>query len=272
MFMSAQSYQYIYGPVHSWRLGVSLGIDPLSTQEKCCNFNCRYCQLGPTLNFYSTREVFVPVDKVIEEVLSLPAVLKLDVITFSGRGEPTLAKNLGDMIRAVREVRTEPIGVITNAVLIGRVDVQEDLLSADFILAKLDAFDQASLQEMNAPAPGVAFEAILAGMKEFRKKYLRKLAGQIMFTRHNKSQAARIADAVRDIGLDEIELNTPLRPSPCQPLSPEELAAIKPIFSRCAPAVKTVYELQQKPVSPLNREETVKRHGSYSEEPRGQKE
>ncbi|MFA5261214.1 MAG: radical SAM protein [Candidatus Omnitrophota bacterium] len=270
--MSSDSYQYIYGPVHSWRLGVSLGIDPLSTQDKCCNFNCRYCQLGPTLNCYCNREVFVPAEKIVAEIRSLPAALKLDVITFSGRGEPTLAKNLGDIIRAVKEVRPEPIAVITNAVLMNRVDVQDDLLPADLILAKLDAFDQTSLQNMNAPAPGVKFAAILAGIKEFRGKYAHKLALQIMFTDHNKSQAAQIADVVRDIGADEIELNTPLRPNPCRPLSPEELSAIKHIFSRCSPAVKTVYELRQKPVPPLNKEDTVKRHGTYTVEPRGRPE
>lgn len=270
--MSAQSYQYIYGPVYSWRLGVSLGVDPLSTQEKCCNFNCRYCQLGPTLFFCSQRDIFLPADKVVDEIRSLPDSLHLDVITFSGRGEPTLAKNLGEMIRAVKDIRPEPVAVITNAVLIGRLDVQEDLLAADFILAKLDAFDQASLEEMNVPAPGVTFDAILTGIKAFRKRYKKKLALQVMFTRGHESWAAGIADAVRDAGADEIELNTPLRPNPCQPLSAEELAAIKPLFSGCSPSVKTVYELQQKPVPPLNREETVRRHGLYNADPHGQPE
>ena len=262
--MSQSGYQYIYGPVHSWRLGVSLGVDPLSTSEKLCNFNCRYCQLGPTLNFHCRREIFVPAEKIVSEIRSLPAALKMDVITFSGRGEPTLARNLGEMIRAVKAFRRETIAVITNAVLIDRVDVQEDLLAADLVLAKLDAFDQASLQNVNAPPPEVKFESILQGIKEFKRKYPRRLALQIMFTDQNKAQAAQIAGVVRDIGADEIELNTPLRPNPCLPLSEEELAAIKRIFQGCAPAVKTVYELQRQPVAPINKDDTVKRHGTYS--------
>ena len=187
----------------------------------------------------------MPVESIVAEIRALPDTLKLDTVTFSGRGEPTLAENLGEMIRAIKAFRPETIAVITNAVLIDRLDVQDDLLAADLVLAKLDAFDQASLQSVNDPPPDVKFEAILAGIKEFRRKYRHKLALQIMFTDQNKSQAAQIAEVVRDIGADEIELNTPLRPNPCQPLSEEELTAVKQIFSRYAVTVKTVYELQQ---------------------------
>jgi len=262
--MAAGSYQYIYGPVQSWRLGVSLGVDPLSRPEKLCNFNCRYCQLGPTVHFHCQRDIYVPTDDIISEIRGLPEGLKLDTITLSGRGEPTLARNLGEIIRAVQTVRPEPVAVITNAVLMDRPDVRDDLGPADLVLVKMDAFDQASLQRMNAPPPDVRFDSIVLGIKEFRKQYPRRFALQIMFTGDNKSHAAQIAGIVRGIGADEIELNTPLRPNPSAPLSRETLDDIKVIFSGCAPEVKTVYELQSGAVRPLNKDDTVKRHGSYS--------
>ena len=128
--------KYIYGPVYSWRLGMSLGIDPLTDKRKICNFDCPYCQLGRTAKFYTQREDFVPVETILTEIKAMPP-MRIDCYTFSGRGEPTLAKNLGAMIRAVREATGGKIAVITNAGLIDRPDVQEDLFLADWVLAKL---------------------------------------------------------------------------------------------------------------------------------------
>jgi len=259
--MEKKKYQYIYGPVSSWRLGISLGIDPLSSEEKTCNFNCKYCQLGPTLHFVCRRDVFVPTEYIVEEIQSLPQDVHIDYMTFSGRGEPTLAKNLGDIILAIKSVRSEKIAVITNSVLMNRADVQEDLLHADFILAKLDAFDQESLQAVNEPASGVRYEDIIRGIKDFRNKFDKKFALQIMFTEKNKASASHIAQQIRDIKADEVELNTPLRPSPATPLTPEDLMDMKKLFLNHS--VTTVYELQQKEVAPMNKQDTIRRHGLY---------
>ncbi len=259
--MGEKKYKYIYGPVSSWRLGISLGIDPLSSEEKVCNFNCQYCQLGPTRHFFCRREIFVPTESLIEEIRDFPKDIPIDYMTFSGRGEPTLAKNLGEMILAVKAIRPEKIAVITNSVLIGREDVRKDLLPADFILAKLDAFHQESLQLVNDPVPGVRYDDILKGIRDFRREFHKKFALQIMFTRQNQAFAPYIAGQIREIGADEIEINTPLRPSPAVPLSPEELADVKKVFADCP--VTTVYELQQKAVRPINKQDTVRRHGLY---------
>ena len=114
MKMEPPKYKYIYGPVSSWRLGRSLGIDPISSFQKTCTFDCVYCQSGRTEVFSTRREVFVPTEALIQELNSLPEV-SIDYITFAGNGEPTLAKNLGGMIRAVKIIRREKIAVITNS-------------------------------------------------------------------------------------------------------------------------------------------------------------
>jgi len=66
-------------------------------------------------------------------------LLKIDYITFSGTGEPTLAANLGQMIKEVKKIRCEKIAVLTNSSLMHREDVQKDLACADLVVAKLDA-------------------------------------------------------------------------------------------------------------------------------------
>ena len=88
MGATKKNYRYIYGPVSSWRLGISLGIDPISGKEKICSFDCIYCQLGKTKFFSKKRKIFIPAERIIKEIYLLPP-LKIDYITFSGSGEPT---------------------------------------------------------------------------------------------------------------------------------------------------------------------------------------
>src|SRR3989338_10882611 len=122
MKISGRAYKYIYGPVYSWRMGTSLGIDPVTAKGKICNFDCIYCQLGRTAKFHTQREEFVSVDAIMAEIGSLPPI-HIDYYTFSGRGEPTLARNLGEMIRALRARGKCKVAVITNAALIGQKGV-----------------------------------------------------------------------------------------------------------------------------------------------------
>lgn len=257
--MIKNKFKYIYGPVYSWRMGMSLGIDPITAKKKICNFDCIYCQLGRTTEFYNEREDFVSVDDIISEINSLPPV-DIDYYTFSGRGEPTLAKNLGVMIRSVRKATKGKVAVITNSALIDKKSVQEDLMLADLVLAKLDACDEESLNVVDIPGKGVEFSKIVAGIKDFKKKFKGKLALQIMFISENKKYAEAIAQIARDIDPDEIQINTPLRPGGT-PLNEADLIDIKKHF-KSLPAM-TVYEMERRNVEPLNEKETILRHGNF---------
>ena len=133
-----KKYQYIYGPVSSWRLGRSLGVDAIShARGKLCNYDCIYCQVGKTKIFNTKRKIFVPTLKILREIESFPRT-KIDYITFSGLGEPTLAKNLGQLIKGIRKIRKNKIAIITNASLINQKNVRKDLLLADLVMLKLD--------------------------------------------------------------------------------------------------------------------------------------
>lgn len=257
--MIKSKLKYIYGPVYSWRMGMSLGIDPITARKKVCNFDCIYCQLGRTTEFYNERANFVPVDDIMKEINSLPPI-DIDYYTFSGRGEPTLAKNLGAMIRSVRKSTEGRVAVITNAALIDQKDVQNDLMLADLVLAKLDACDEKSLNIINIPGKGVEFSKIVRGIKDFKKKFKGKLALQIMLIAENKKYAEAIAKIARDIDPDEIQINTPLRPGGA-PLSGEDLIDIKKYF-KSLPAM-TVYEMERRDVEPFDEKETILRHGNF---------
>ena len=261
--MEQPEYKYIYGPVFSWRLGRSLGIDPISSFQKTCTFDCVYCQAGRTEVFSGKREVFVPTQALIHELRSLPDV-SIDYLTFAGNGEPTLAKNLGEMIRAVKMARKEKIAVITNASLIHRKDVVKDLLLADLVEAKLDVSSAASLQAVNQPMPEILWEDIVEGLKAFRKVYQGHLTLQVMFVASNKACAAAIAKIAHQIGPEEVEINTPLRASPVKPLSLEDIEEITAIFRGICGAkikVRSVYEAKREKSRPFCQPSTERRRG-----------
>ena len=254
-----KKFKYIYGPVYSWRLGRSLGVDPLSQTDKTCTFDCSYCQIGETKIFHSGRKVFISTEAIAKEIKTLPKNVKIDYITFSGNGEPTLAKNLGDIIKRVRKIRKEKIAVITNASLIDKSDVQDDLLLADFVLLKLDANAEDLFRDINRPDPGIRFGDVIKGIKRFSEIYRGRLALQIMFTEKNKSYAEEIARTAKKLGIKEIQLNTPLRECPEKPLPKPEMDIIKKYFNGMS--VNYVYWAKRKTVKSMDKDDAEKRHG-----------
>ncbi len=261
--MSKSGYRYIYGPVSSWRLGRSLGVDPISAKEKICTFDCVYCQLGRTKMFSSERREFVRIKDVIREIQTLP-LPPIDYITFSGAGEPTLAKNLGGLIKAVKKIRKEKVAVITNASFMNRRDVQQDLSLADFVLAKLDADSEESFQAINRPMPGMNFRTVVATVKGFRSFYKGRFALQIMFTSLNEKNAGQIAQLAKEIRPDEIEINTPLRPCEAEPLSEAILGGIEQQFRNICGgdiSIINVYSAEKKKVLPISGPDTLRRRG-----------
>lgn len=255
--------KFVYGPVSSWRLGKSLGIDPISRPEKTCNMDCVYCQLGKTKKLSNERCYYVPTNEILYEACLVPDT-DIDHITFSGRGEPTLARNLGDMIRGLRSLRGEKIAVITNSTLIHLPDVQKDLSLCDVVLAKCDVPDHSSFSKINKVHSGIYFKQVVDGLTSFRRKFRGKLAVQVMFVKHNKDRARDIANILRVIRPDEVHLNTPLRPSGILPLSENELKDVELHFEGLD--VLNVYEEERKFVEPINIPETIKRHGNYKKE------
>lgn len=253
-----KKYQYIYGPVSSWRVGSSLGVDLLSQKDKICSFDCLYCQLGKTGSLTAKRQLYVSDEDILKEIRSLPQI-SLDYITFSGRGEPTLATNLGQIINAVKAIRQEPIAVITNSSLMGRKDVRKELAGADFVICKLDAFSQESFEMINQPLKGIKFDTILEGLKEFKRHFQGRLALQIMFLKENIKYAEEILRITKKILPDEIQLNTPLRPCGVDPVGREELLKVKGFFNGLH--VISVYESQKRFTKTISDEDTLRRRG-----------
>ena len=207
----------VYGPVNSWRIGKSLGID-LLMDPSTCSFNCIYCQLGSIQNITTERKIYVPTEKVLNDLMKFKWH-EVDAITFSGSGEPTLALNLGEAIEKIKKLTDKKIIVLTNATLFNDQSVRKDILLADLISAKLDTTNDKELKMINRPAQEVNFENIIKGIKNLKKeinelKTKPLLQIQIMFTSYNPERIKDISTLLNEITPDEVALNTPTRPYP----------------------------------------------------------
>ena len=250
----------VYGPVPSWRLGRSLGVDPLPP-PKTCTFDCIYCQLGRTarkVSIKNWRVVGVTVGMVVEDLrkaLERLGPKGLDYITFSGMGEPTLNPKLGEMIAEAKKLAAGvPVAVLTNSSLLSVEDVRMNLVDADLVVAKLDAPTEALFKEINRPSKGITLKSITDGIKKLREEMKGALALQIMFL-HSKDgrQLNSTTEAVEglirlaeSIMPDEIQVNTPTRPPSeayVEPLTPEEINEIAARFTDAVDAeVISVYQ------------------------------
>ena len=206
------SISSVYGPVDSWRVGKSLGID-LIMDPSTCSFNCTYCQLGFIEKITKERKLFVETTKVISD-FKASDWKEADVITFSGSGEPTLATNIGEVISGIKKITDKPIAILTNATLLNSPQVITDVLNADIISVKLDAPNDKTLKEINRPREGIDLDLILSGIQKLKKEFHGKLQVQIMFMPQNKNQIEELAKLLNKIKPDEIALNTPTRPYP----------------------------------------------------------
>jgi len=212
MRRSSTSASTVYGPVKSWRLGLSLGIDLLFINS-ICSFRCVYCQLGKINVHTAARRVFVPTERVMSD-LKASDWQAVDVITLSGSGEPALAANLGEVIHEVKAFTRKPVVVLTNSAHLNDDQVRRELCEADKVFCKLDAADDQTLQMINRPVDGVTALSLVEGIKSFRAEYPGYLAIQMMIMPGNRREIDRLANLLKEIGPDEAQLNTPLRPVP----------------------------------------------------------
>ncbi len=237
--------RFIYGPIDSWRLKRSLGVDLISQEGRICSFDCIYCQIQRSQKLTSKRKEFVDIEEVrneLEEALEKVGD-KTDYITFSGMGEPTLALNLDEAVEMVKDVSDKPIAVLTNGSLFHLKEVREALKKVDYVIASLDASNEMNFKTINEPDDDTDLQRIIEGYKKFGDEYGGTFAIEVMFVQQNKDSAEDIAELVKDMAADEVQLNTPLRPSIVEPLDESKLKKFEKYFQPLE--TKNVYEAKR---------------------------
>ncbi len=217
----------VYGPVPSWRLGRSLGID-LTLMPKKCTLGCVYCQLGVTENYISGPDDLVSppdADRVISDLhkkFERIDINTLDYITFSGTGEPTLNLNLGKIVRRIKEeVPQIPLAILTNATLFYDSRVRRNVVDIDLISAKLDAGNQRAFNIINEPSPTLPpFAEIVEHIRTLKDEIHGRLALEVMLLEvvdeiknYTGKEAEDLLDKIIRINPDIIQLCAPYRPT-----------------------------------------------------------
>ncbi len=228
---------HIYGPVPSRRLGFSLGIDILP--YKTCTLDCIYCQLGPTPEKTVERQEHYSFESVLAQIgEAISSGQRIDYITFSGSGEPTLNRSLGKLIREIKKITDIPVAVLTNGTLFFDTHVRKALQLADLVVPSLDAATQEVFTKVNRPYASLRIANIIAGLIKFRQEFKGQIWLEIMLVKgvnDSPGHIKKLKEAVGKIHPDKIQLNTVIRPPTeefARPLSPEELEKIKKTFGK----------------------------------------
>jgi len=234
--------KYLFGPVPSRRLGLSLGVDivPLKT----CTQNCLYCQLGKDTTQTLERKVYAPIDDVLTEIRNrIQTGLKADYITISGSGEPTLHSELGRLIDEIHRLTSIPVAVITNGSLLWRQDVRDDCARADVVLPSLDAGDEQTFRKLNQPHPNIDFAKFVEGLCAFRREYRGPIWLEIFLCEDintDSKSIENIGKLIDRIKPDKVQLNTAVRPtahSHIRAVSPDRMKILAKKLERNAEVI-----------------------------------
>ena len=168
----------VYGPIHSRRLGLSLGINILPTEAKFCLSNCLYCQYGWTELEKLKKTKLTPAWKLLQEIESAfdekaSEGLQLDAISFCGNGEPTLHPELELLAHEVKRLRNRyfpqvPITILSDSSRVHYAHVRRSLTEFDERFMKLDAGDEEIFHKINQPLSHVRFFSIVEGLRKLQ--------------------------------------------------------------------------------------------------------
>lgn len=207
--------KYLFGPVPSRRLGLSLGVDLIP--PKTCPFDCIYCEVGPTTVKTRERREYIPAAAILSELEdyfrgSGPVP---DYVTLAGSGEPTLNRGMGRIIARLKEITTAPVAVLTNGALLNDPEVRLELRQADVILPSLDTVTPELFQSINRPVAGLTVAALIAGLIALRAEYTGQIWLEVLLLRRlndSPEELTKLKDTLELIQPDKVHLNTAVRP------------------------------------------------------------
>ena len=235
----------IFGPVHSRRLGLSLGINLLPADGKVCSFDCIYCECGfnedhrPSLPMPTREEVAEALEQKLRQMQAegrLP-----DVLTFAGNGEPTCHPHFAEIIGDTIALRNRycpqaKVSVLSNSTMIHRPQVHDALLQVDNNILKLDTVDPLYINKVDHPAGTYDVRVVIDRMKAFHGHIIIQtmfMRGECMGEPVDNTGEEYVGpwlDAVREIAPQQVMVYTIDRETPAHGLlkaTPEQLDAIR---------------------------------------------
>ncbi len=229
----------IFGPINSRRFGNSLGID-LSPALKQCNFDCLYCELAPAITVDKQNHT-IKVPQIIDE-LKQHLDEKIDVITITANGEPTLYPYLDDLVNEIDKIKnsTETL-ILTNSANLVDENTFKTLLKLDQVKLSLDAVSDDIFKKIDRPHKDISIKDVVTKVQDFSKIYKGKLFIEILFVHtlnDTKDEIKKLNDALLSLkNITRVDLGTIDRPPAYKVsgISYKELRDISLLFDNSLP-------------------------------------
>lgn len=232
----------VYGPIHSRRLGHSLGINPLPASYKFCDFDCVYCQYGWTPS-KGTGEKIKRAAELLTEIRSSFASHKsqgtpVNCLTIAGNGEPTLHPDFPDFIEGLVKLRDEfypgvRIGILSDSTQAHRPEIRTALAKIDERYMKLDGGEETKVREINRPRGNYSFERTVTALATMKSIVIQSLFLQGSYGNTDEASLEKWAAAIVRIQPDEVQVYTLDRGTPAKGLLKVSREKLREIAQFC---------------------------------------
>jgi wyosine [tRNA(Phe)-imidazoG37] synthetase (radical SAM superfamily) len=207
--------EYIFGPVPSRRLGLSLGINIIP--HKICSFDCLYCEVGKTTTLTTARTSFFELTSFFEKVEEKYIEFKdnIDVVTVTGAGEPTLNSDLREIANNIKKFIDHPLAILTNSSLIYDKQVFDALHLFDIVVPSLDAVTEKIFLEINKPHNKIKLNQLIEYFIKFSHEFEGILYPEILLLKginDSKEEIDKISEVLNMCKYTKVHLNTAFRP------------------------------------------------------------
>lgn len=254
------SNSIIFGPIPSRRFGISLGID-LSPSKKQCNFDCLYCELEGAKTV-DKMDTFPSVDEIIKAIKeSFKNHPKIDVITITCNGEPTLYPKLNKLIDEINKIKGETKTLIlSNGSTIYKKEIFEALLKIDIVKLSLDCISEKCFKKLDRQNKSVEIEKIVPSMIEFSQKTKKDFVLEILFVKNvndNEEELNLLYEAIILINPKRIDIGTIDRP-PAYKVNPVSYEFLEDVANKFKGlTVNIVFKNRPKQIISYNKEEIL---------------
>lgn len=254
------SNSIIFGPIPSRRFGISLGVD-LSPSKKQCNFDCLYCELEGAKTVDS-MDTYPSVNEVINEIKkSFEKHNKIDVITLTANGEPTLYPMLGELIDEINKIKQNAKTLIlSNGSTIYNQNIFDSLLKLDTVKLSLDCVSEKCFKKLDRSDNSIDTNKIVPSMIEFSKKTKNDFVLEILFVKDlndKKEEIELLYNAVKEINPKRVDIGTIDRPPAykVKPVSYEVLEEVANTFEGIN--INIVYKNRPQQINSFSEEEII---------------
>lgn len=254
------SNSIIFGPIPSRRFGISLGID-LSPSKKQCNFDCLYCELEGAKTV-DKMDIFPSVDEIIKAIKeSFKNHPKIDVITITCNGEPTLYPKLSKLIDEINKIKGETKTLIlSNGSTIYKKEVFDTLLKIDIVKLSLDCVSEKCFKKLDRQNKSVEIEKIVPSMIKFSQKTKKDFVLEVLFVKdiNDKDEEIELLfNATKQINPKRIDIGTIDRP-PAYKVNPVSYKFLEDVANKFEGLnVNIVFKNRPKQITSYNKEEIL---------------